>query len=75
MSVQVVYNRRIKSTKKGIIALFVDEKHKFISIDGLLNNKENSYLKNILKEKKGDKKNIFSINLNEKKNCCNNTSR
>ena len=67
MSVQVVYNRRIKSTKKGIIALFVDEKHKFISIDGLLNNKENSYLKNILKEKKGDKKNIFSINLNEKK--------
>ena len=47
MSVQVVYNRRIKSTKKGIIALFVDEKHKFISIDGLLNNKERNWLKSI----------------------------
>ena len=67
MSVQVVYNNKVKLSKSATVVVFTDEKYNFSKAESLLNKSENLYLKKLLKNKQKKLSNIFLININETK--------
>ena len=66
MTIKFTYKNKAKSSNLEAIVLFTDEKFQTKNLKNFISKNEASYVEKTLKNRKINKENIISFNLNEK---------